>query len=642
MVSFVRGGCGVVAVALAMGWMPASAQEAGIEELIEEVAEELPDDDIADLVDLLEEEAAHPIYMPTARRERLERLPFLTPRQIDALLRLRDSLGNALQWEDLASAPELDSLTLRRLRPFVRFRTVRRPVRRFHQLARYRFAASDLADSLRLPFRILFRGRFDEGAFSGGIVYEKDAGEPWGYRGFRPEYVSIHGMWRSPSMTVTVGDYDVRWGQGLVVWHGFAMSRSRDVMNFHRYLPPLRGHTSVNEQAFFRGAALRRWGSGGWEWTVLASHRRMDGAYDTLEGEPVLVRLIQSGYHRTPLEISRRANTPVTVMGAAVQHHGMRGTVGVHALTTAFATPFAPGVPPQSAYPRGRRWWHGGVAWRRSWGATFSYGEVAVQHPWGWGGVGGVMTHIMDVTTGLMIRAYAPSYYPIFGRPPAAASSYAPERGVYYAVRWQTPWAWEVSGYVDVARALFLRPRHARPLQTADWLIQLRRGGRAARIRFFLRRKRIPETVSHTGALPTSSLASLYTAQGDAAFSSNEGLQWHVRTECRWLSDSEPPPAFLSFFGFRWQMPHRTSLTWRLAWSTVSSHLTRIYAYEHDVRYAFTFYQFTRPTWRSYLLLRKRWKGWQAEFKGGYALLSGPEGTTARWDLTLQLQWTSP
>ncbi len=158
---------------------------------------------------------------------------------------------------------------------------------RFRYYSRYRFEASD--------------------RFSAGITAEKDPGEAF-FKGsnktgfdFYSGHVSLN--FKGPVQNITVGDFIVRSGQGLVLWQGFTTGKSVYTLDILKTSQGVRPYTSVDENFFFRGVSTSfKWGKA--NLNLFYSSKNTDANQIISEnGNLEFTSLQTSGYHRTDSEI---------------------------------------------------------------------------------------------------------------------------------------------------------------------------------------------------------------------------------------------------------------------------------------------------------------------------------------------------
>ena len=124
-----------------------------------------------------------------------------------------------------------------------------------------------------------------------------------------------------------------------------------------------------------RGLAAT-WAHGGWAWSAFTSYRKTDANLDTAGR---VTSLKTDGYHRTPLERSKRRNLGVVAAGGAAEYGQDDWRVGMAVTAVYYDRPLAPRSALYSRYyPRGH--WLGGVSayYGVRFGRWASRGEVAV------------------------------------------------------------------------------------------------------------------------------------------------------------------------------------------------------------------------------------------------------------------------
>jgi len=278
-----------------------------IERRIEFIGENLEDSDI-DLTVFLEDLyffLENPLNLNIAEFDDLNKLHLLTDVQIVAIINYRNKFGQFLTIYELAAIPELDAEVIEMLIPFVRVDAVvkdnfkrkyaftqgrnellLRYERVLEQKAGYlEYPDSILAESpnkayLGSPDKIYLRYRYQyKDRLSFGFTAEKDAGEEF-FTGtqrqgfdFYSGHIFFRDVWKFQS--IALGDYQVKIGQGLTMWSGFAMGKTPNVFAARRNAPLLRPYTSVNESLFLRGGAFTL-GFNNWQITAFGSYKGVD------------------------------------------------------------------------------------------------------------------------------------------------------------------------------------------------------------------------------------------------------------------------------------------------------------------------------------------------------------------------------
>ena len=311
--------------------------------------EELSADALEELSDMYESFHADPLNINTATREELSMLPFLTDRQIEDIHAYIYMHGPMLTLGELQLTGSLDYATRRLLRHFVyagevppereklrlsdvlpggRSEVVARmdiPLYLREGFKKGAYAGSRLSHNVRYSFNWRNRIRF-------GISADKDAGER-GYDFWSPYlFVKDMGVLRE----LALGNYRAEFGQGLLLGGGFSTGKSMALSSMSRRNQGLKPHSSTREYGNLRGvgAAL---GWGHTTFTLLAANTPLDA---TIKGDTVIGSLKEDGYHRTPLELSKKHNVTLSTLAANVRY-SFRGLMfGVTAMAENLALPY--------------------------------------------------------------------------------------------------------------------------------------------------------------------------------------------------------------------------------------------------------------------------------------------------------------
>ena len=353
---------------------PAIDLEAFAERLFPLQEEDMPYEELYETLLLF---YTQPLDLNRASREELQSLHLLHQQQIESLISHRERTGPFLSLYELQAIPGWDLYTIRQLLPFVQVqdkglhgnnRTLlnqllnsgtRFAILRWEQIPEQQAGFLARADSLLPAFegsrdKLYFRLRMSKTrSFSLGLTAEKDAGERLRLSTRQGQYgadfYSFHAMaWNlGPFRRIVIGDYQVQYGQGLVLGAGFYMGKGAEtITTVARPSLGIRPYTSVIESGFFRGIAASL-GTNRAEITLFASHLPRDGtlraASDSLgrEESQYFTALGTSGLHRTVSELANRHSIRETNLGSAGRWVLVPGkfSLGYSSLFTRFSQP---------------------------------------------------------------------------------------------------------------------------------------------------------------------------------------------------------------------------------------------------------------------------------------------------------------
>lgn len=577
------------------------------------------------LLEDLSERHAHPYDLNTLTRAQLETLPFLSPGQVENLLAYLYAYAPVRSLSELQLVEGLDYDTRAMLALFV---CVGQPVEqkaplRWKNLWKYgEHEAVARADvpfyyrkghyrypqelSTRYPNRQYLGGRvahsiryqYDYGSrLSAGLVVENDAGEPFFNRGSRGYdyyscYLLVHDAGRL--QTLALGNYRLSFGQGLVMNTQFSPGKQAILTSIYSRNKGIRKHASTSERDYFRGAAATlRWGRV--KLTGFYSYRTLDA---TLDGQSI-TSLKTDGYHRTPLEISKKNNTRNHLTGANLSYDTPSFHLGLTGVYTVFDRPLKPVRDYQLHDPHGRRFAAVGVDYRRDWHRWSFVGETAV------GGNGAMATlnalacrFSPSWSLLLLQRHYAKDYEGLHARAFEEGGRVRNEDGLYLGTEALLGDRVKAVAYVDCFRFPFRKymisfsgtkgvevfgQLTGRMGQTADWMLRYRFKNKG---RDFTpdgeERRGLAAHDKHTAKAqyrwrPTARCLLKTTADYVlSSFPSTGNEQgYQLSQACALASDTD-----------RWQMEAGAG------YFHTDSYETRIYAYERGMLYTFSFPSF--------------------------------------------------
>lgn len=311
--------------------------------------------------------AENPLDLNRASRDELVSLKLLSSRQIVALLQYIEEQGELIAIYELQAVPHFDLTTIYNILPFVKVKgsiddyqvsfkkllskgkneIFFRYIRQFPKRDGFLRDESNESRFLGSPDRLYFRYRYSYGnKLSYGITGDKDAGEEF-FRGSNKQgfdFYSGHFFWQRDNKflkTIALGDYEVKFGQGLVMFSGFGFRKSPMVMNVKRESNILKPYTSVNEYLFLRGAAFT-FEYKNWQFTPFVSAKRATANMqfsDTLDTELERLTIQVNGFHRTPNEVANKNQLLEVKYGGNIQYRKRTWHVGLNFVGHYFDNP---------------------------------------------------------------------------------------------------------------------------------------------------------------------------------------------------------------------------------------------------------------------------------------------------------------
>ncbi len=603
-----------------------------VEQLLERTDPETTTDE---LVEWLSERATHPVNVNTAPANQLARLPGISVLAAQRIVAARVEAGPFRTLEAVQQAAGLDGPMFAALRPFlttaggdrarsptrrlslgrVEGRLIQRMTRRLDvgrgystDTTRSTYAGSPERWYTRLQLRSERHLRLN-------LTLEKDPGEAFQWTPSTHTYgfdhvsahVQVHDM--GPVETLLIGDYTVSFGQGVGLWDSFAFSKGRDVigpaMRQARGVSPF---SSTEENRFFRGAAGTVQIHPALSVSAFVSRRSLD-ATTTLDpfGARIPVRRAESGLHRTGTEQANKDALRETVLGGALQWTrgaSHLGVSGYHSLTDRSL------APPSDAYrrfdPTSRHHYTVSAFGSIAWGDLYGFGEWT-RSPDAWGGTGGF--HLdKDVADAVVsVRHFPAAFTSLYGS--AFGERGDPphnETGVYVAARIRPAPDWQVSAYVDQYRFPWLRFATPRPSAGFDTRLVLDHTPRPWLTYYLQARHETQDEGATVGVAPSVRSVRASTRQslrlhGEYAFSDRLTLRMRVEGASAHRANTRSFGTLL-YQGVRWRPTAWLRLDTRWALFDTEDYAARIYAYEHDLLYAFSIPVFSGRGTRHYWL----------------------------------------
>ncbi|MGB3852298.1 MAG: helix-hairpin-helix domain-containing protein [Tunicatimonas sp.] len=625
------------------------AQERAYDEALETLLEDLftPQDEDTDYeaqYELLAQWYAQPLNLNEATADDLRQFYVLSERQISNLLRQRELYGDFLTVNELSYVPAWDLETIRRVLPFVTVapRPITQPswherladadqlfiVRHEATLERklgYRRADtlsdhSDVSHYQGSPHKLYARWQLRRrNDFSAGITAEKDAGETLGWHpaagrygtDYHAAHLQIEDQGRLRQLTL--GDYRVQAGQGLLFGSGFAIGKGAEpVRTVVQTQNAVRPHTAATENGFFRGAAATvslPAARHALELTTLASYQRQDGRVDSISGR--FEALQSTGLHRTSSERTAQNQVGERVLGASLlfRDEARRWQVGLNYVHTRFSHHWQ-----RSNQLRNRHEFAGRQNQAAS--AFFNYrthpvhvfGEVARSSSGGLGAVGGTTVYLSSVAElAVLLRHYRPDFHTFYGNAFSEGTRSINERGMYWGLKLQ-PWRrLTVATYYDRFYFPWLRYRVDAPSDGYEFFTRLSYPF-SARTEAWLQFRQESKAINVDDDSLTVRLV-LPGVKRSLAVHFTHHLNDHFRLRTRVQHSTYAlPDSTTSGFAIaqdvsatrgRWKADARFALF-------DTDFVNRQYVYENDVLYAFAIPAYSGSGVRNYLLLRYR------------------------------------
>ncbi len=576
-----------------------------------------------------------PLNLNAAGPEELRALPLLSEAQVAALLRHRQATGPLLSVYELQAVPGWDVRTIERVAPFVTVASANpNAVRgtlwqrikneennavllRYERVLQQRkgYSAADTFQGrptlryLGSPDALALRYRVSHAHdFSLGFTAEKDAGEPLAWRPgqnqFGPDFLSAHVVLYEQGRlkTLALGDYQLQFGQGLLLSSGLALGKGGEtVTTLRRAALGVRPYAALLENTFFRGAAATYQLAPRWEATAFTSRKNIDAnARQTTDSlaqfDEFSSSLLLTGLHRTATEIANRQRLAETVGGGHLGYRSPNGNLsfGFTAVGTHYGTVFQKRPEPYNRYEfSGQNNLAVGANYSYGWRNLLLFGESGRSSGGGLGTVNGVLASLgPNVDASLLVRHYDVDFHTFYGNALSENTRDINESGLYIGLKVRPLPRWEVSAYFDQFRFPWLRYRVGAPSQGQDALLRVaftptKTGLLYVQYRARLKPLDLPSSLGRPVPLPGQQLRHSLLFYCDVQPTPRLGLRTRLQASYLRADDNLPwRSGFVLSQDATVQLARRVSLAARYAVFDTDDYDTRQYMFEQDVLYA--------------------------------------------------------
>ncbi len=427
-----------------------------------------------DLIELAE----HPININTATEADLQRLRFLSQKQIDDILLYvyRQKMHSLYELQLIAS---LHTYEIRDLLPFVTVEevTAEKPLY-WKEIWHFGEHELDLRADVRGiekntdPFYTSLKYKFNyQNRIQFGLTADHDVGEPWWKRRANNEqltastagtygYDFYSGYFQMQDVRrvqkLVVGDFRASFGEGLTLNCNRRFGgKTSMVLSAGMPKEGLQRYASTSEADFFRGIGATIDCGKGWTVSALYSARKVDGHVE----EGVFPSIQTTGYHRTEHELQGKRAVWQQVAGANLTWKYKGWKIGVTATENVLGDTLRAEPNYYNAnHFTGMRQFAAGVNYYYHNQRVSVFGEVttAQNTRWGWGALTGVRFYpISDVGLVAIHRYFSPTFDNMLANSFAEDSKNNDENGLYVGAEVKRVQKWRFAAYADAFRFAF-------------------------------------------------------------------------------------------------------------------------------------------------------------------------------------------
>jgi hypothetical protein len=633
-----------------------------IEQVIESMTESgNGEDDCPLIIEDLTRYSENPLNINTASAEELERLNIIDFIQIQNIIAYRKQYGYILSPYELNAVDGLTPELIKALEPFVSYSQ-----------------PSDTIKTKRVYQKMLVRGKtsfpFAKGyssaaenkpaAYSGipagfysrysleipgnlevGFITDHDAGEDF-FKGTNPygfDYYSGFISWQGKSFIhqIILGDYYLRFGQGLNFWSGSGIGKSANVMNIFKSGQGIRPYTSTDENQFFRGIATVL-GKGPLKLTLFYSNKIRDAntTVDKNSGEQYFTSLETSGYHRTSSEIEDEKILPEQDAGAYGELRLDKFRLGAQFSYQHFRLNMITGTAAYKAKNfSGNENFNTGIDYQLALHRLQLFGEAGMSMNLKPAVVQGLIWHAHpQFNLSLYYRYFDPGYYAFYANALSEGSGCRNERGFYTGVELNPLPKVKVSSYTDFYHFPWLTYSTLASSSGRDIMVQVDYS-LLKNLDIYLQGKSETKSQKSTIAAgnPSDYDETTNKLRLNCEWRVNDKLMFKSRVEyAGYFYHNLTENGYLALQDMVYSPDSKIELWFRYAYFHTDGYNSRIYTYENDLLYSFAIPEFYGEGHRIYLNLK--WKPLQnltTYIKVGYTLHAGKDSWGSGNDMTM-------
>ena len=658
-----------------------------IEGLLESNGIENSEEGYEEIINTLLHLAAEPININEAGFDTLKMLFLLSDSQIDQILAFREKHGNFLHLNELLWVPGIGTRDLANVLPFVtlgqsaslqegqyhanrlRHELLAKARMNFPRQEGYTMYAptefekeKDYARKVESrfhgpPWGTMLKYKFiRENHLQIGITLENDPGEGYFSRNQKTgfDFLSAHVKIETKHIfrQIFLGDYRIQWGQGLIMWGGFSSGKSGVAVGNEKSGKGIAPYTSADENSYLRGIAVAVKVSDYLIADLFVSRKKTDGnitAADILSAEDFLaVSLYESGYHRNNTECAKKHALKELTTGMALHWNTSLFKVGTNALYYDFTPALIPGGRIyQQHNDTGTKRWLVSVDYKTASRGIYVFGETAISDAGAWATLNGLRMSKSFMSGCLVYRRYDKQYISRYAGGFGEYSNTSNEEGIYCGIELIPFKKWKFNLYYDWFH--FFSPRYLATIPGCGWelLAEAIHDGTRAKHIFRYKQEVKPED---TKGITVPKQKSEYRYQLN--YYPNES--WELRSRlnaCSYRKDIVKEWGYMIFQDVIYTTRKANfKMQYRLAWFDTDSYQSRIYAYENNVLYGYSFPSFMGKGWRTYLNLTwKPFRGLTCYLKSGFIIYPDRDAISSgvtkiegnrQYDLTCQVRFT--
>lgn len=446
----------------------------------------------------------NPLNLNNATSEELRGLYLLNDAQIADIQLHKRTFGDFIAFEELQSIESLNTEILKQVSYFMVVRTnnlqklntdIRNPDQHYLLLRHsrdvekskgYLTKQDNTTNYSGDPNNLYLRYRIQKyNSFSLGFTAEKDAGESVDFntnkKKYGADFTSFHAIIYGKGLVKkwVIGDYQIQFGQGLVLSGGFFIGKGAEtILSVRRNSTGIRPYTSLLETNYLRGSAITL-GFKNVSVTPFVSRKNMDASINSIDStQDDFASLRYTGLHRTGSELAARHSVLETTYGLNANYVSTNNKLqlGINTLQIQYDKFIQPTARFYNINDfRGNRNSNNGLYYNYFWKNVSLFGEAATSESGGKGFVQGLLVSMgQKVDVSMVYRNFSPNLHTPYGNAFSENFKNANEQGIYWGIKIRLSTKTELTGYVDSYRFPWLKYRVSAPSVGHEYMISTR------------------------------------------------------------------------------------------------------------------------------------------------------------------------
>ncbi|MDM8159093.1 helix-hairpin-helix domain-containing protein [Labilibaculum sp. K2S] len=585
-----------------------------IENLIESIAEQSEENlDYSNLLDELNILLIDPINLNSANESDLNKLLILNKNQINNFIKYRESTGQIFSLYELQLIPGFSSEIIRTISPFVSLKQMVQDTLSKRKKAKHilllksertieeeKGYAIENANSRYLgnPWKYYTRYQYvsPKKNISFGFTSEKDKGEPFfeeeNKNGF--DFYSAFIQYNSEGILkqVNLGDYQIKFGQGLSVWSGLGGGKSSLTTHNACKSQGIKSYKSTDENQFHRGISVLLEPLKNVNFALFTSYKKKDGTLQSDSTASFISSIVNTGFHRNVTEFDKKHKLKEMIFGSYLSANLKKIELGISFLQSKY-TPEIKGT--DATYNlygfKGSGNRNISLYYETQFRSIHLFGEIAQSKSGGRALLQGanIQAH-PQLNFELIYRKYDPDYHGLFSNAFAEQSKTQNEEGVYIGVEFHPYPKWTLKAYYDQFEFPWLRYSANSPSEGHEYFSQLEfTPNNSVSVYFRYKQESKPENNSSS---VIKSLVIQKKNQYRLHLSAKLNENWEIRNRieiAQYQKDNVSESGYLVYQDLIYHFTNKPiSLNFRYALFDTDSFNSRIYAYENDILYAYS------------------------------------------------------